>query len=226
MNYEKHYDLLINRSKSRARPEGYIEKHHIIPKCLGGSDEPENLVELTAREHYIAHQLLVKMNPKIYAITYAAVMMTRTTGQTVRSNRMYSWLRTRFSEEMSIAAKIRFSDKSKHPCFGKFGKDHPRFGHAHSDEHKRKMSVTMKGRTLSSEAKSKLSNSIKLSSNRAEFKSKISLIRKVAFKGEKNPAYGTKMINNGIVRKRIARNLDIPDGWFLGAKLYKPETEF
>jgi hypothetical protein len=38
----------------------YTERHHIIPKCIGGTDEPSNIVRLSAREHYIAHRLLVK----------------------------------------------------------------------------------------------------------------------------------------------------------------------
>lgn len=39
----------------------YFETHHIVPKSLGGTDDKNNLVNLTAREHYIAHLLLVKI---------------------------------------------------------------------------------------------------------------------------------------------------------------------
>lgn len=39
----------------------YHERHHIIPKSIGGSDNGENLVLMTARQHYIAHMLLVKI---------------------------------------------------------------------------------------------------------------------------------------------------------------------
>ena len=39
---------------------GYTEKHHIIPKSFNGSDLPENLIELGARHHFIAHLLLSK----------------------------------------------------------------------------------------------------------------------------------------------------------------------
>lgn len=61
MNYLSIYDSLI--SKRKAVPlskEVYGEEHHIIPKCMGGSDEKENIVRLTAREHYLAHALLFK----------------------------------------------------------------------------------------------------------------------------------------------------------------------
>jgi hypothetical protein len=51
MNYEKIYDCIIKRAKTR-KLEGYVEKHHIIPKCMGGSNEKQNIVELTAREHF------------------------------------------------------------------------------------------------------------------------------------------------------------------------------
>jgi hypothetical protein len=40
---------------------GYFERHHIIPKSLGGNNSTTNLVNLTAREHFICHWLLVKM---------------------------------------------------------------------------------------------------------------------------------------------------------------------
>lgn len=40
----------------------YFEKHHIVPRCFGGSNNPDNLINLTAREHYIAHLLLWKMS--------------------------------------------------------------------------------------------------------------------------------------------------------------------
>lgn len=61
MNYQKIYDNLIEKSRLRGKPDGYFEKHHIKPKALGGSDDISNLVNLTLREHYIAHLLLAKI---------------------------------------------------------------------------------------------------------------------------------------------------------------------
>lgn len=60
--YTTWYNSIISRAKTRP-VEGYTERHHIIPKCLGGLDDAINLVRLTAREHFICHQLLVKMVP-------------------------------------------------------------------------------------------------------------------------------------------------------------------
>jgi hypothetical protein len=59
--YTKWYFSIISKAQSRKNLEGYIENHHIIPKCMGGSNRKNNLVALTAREHYICHLLLTKM---------------------------------------------------------------------------------------------------------------------------------------------------------------------
>lgn len=55
--------MLIKNAKNREKPNTYCEKHHIIPKCLNGSNDITNLVYLTAKEHYVAHHLLCKINP-------------------------------------------------------------------------------------------------------------------------------------------------------------------
>lgn len=98
MNYEKHYNLLIERARLR-KYNGYVEYHHIVPKCLGGSDSSENLVPLTPEEHYVAHQLLVKMYPGNYALVKAAAMMISSRP----SNKLYGWIRRKLSEAMSVA---------------------------------------------------------------------------------------------------------------------------
>lgn len=58
--YNRWYNLITSNAKNRTL-NGYSEKHHIIPKSLGGSDEKDNLVNLTAREHFICHWLLTKI---------------------------------------------------------------------------------------------------------------------------------------------------------------------
>ena len=63
MNYLDQYNNLILSRKSFLRKKGagiYYEKHHIIPKWLGGADTKDNLILLTAKEHFIAHMLLWK----------------------------------------------------------------------------------------------------------------------------------------------------------------------
>ena len=57
----KWYYNIIVAARARATTFGYTEKHHIIPKSLGGTNDCGNLVTLTTKEHYICHRLLVKM---------------------------------------------------------------------------------------------------------------------------------------------------------------------
>jgi len=58
--YEKWYSAITDKAKNRTL-DGYTETHHIIPRSLGGLDTSDNLVDLTAREHFICHWLLTKM---------------------------------------------------------------------------------------------------------------------------------------------------------------------
>lgn len=59
--YTKWYYNIINNAFARTNNTTYTESHHIIPKSLGGSNNPDNLINLTAKEHYICHRLLPRM---------------------------------------------------------------------------------------------------------------------------------------------------------------------
>ena len=101
MNYNKIYQSLIERAKNR-NLQGYKETHHIIPRCIGGSDDKDNLADLTPEEHYLAHQLLVKIYPDNAKIIFAAWMMMPNRP----SNKMYGWLKRKFIgsiKEISLA---------------------------------------------------------------------------------------------------------------------------
>ncbi len=61
MNLGALYHRFIESRQGRVfGPEEYSERHHIIPRCEGGGDEPENLIRLTARDHLFAHLILAK----------------------------------------------------------------------------------------------------------------------------------------------------------------------
>lgn len=62
MNYQRIYNQIVNNRKSNA-VDGYTERHHIVPRSFGGTDDKENIVALTAREHFICHWLLIKIYP-------------------------------------------------------------------------------------------------------------------------------------------------------------------
>lgn len=93
----------------------YKESHHKIPKCIGGTNLKSNLVDLTPEEHYVAHQLLVKMYPNNKLLVHAAVMMTVYSKNNIRNNKLYGWLRRKNSEEIS-----KNQTGSGNSQFGKF----------------------------------------------------------------------------------------------------------
>jgi hypothetical protein len=74
LNYQKIYDLLIERARDRIIPDK-TEKHHVLPKCLGGTNENYNIVKLTAKEHYVAHHLLYRIHPTNRKLMFAYTSM-------------------------------------------------------------------------------------------------------------------------------------------------------
>jgi hypothetical protein len=56
-----YYNIITNAQLRISSKDTYSETHHIIPKSLNGGNDQINLVELTAREHFICHWLLTKM---------------------------------------------------------------------------------------------------------------------------------------------------------------------
>lgn len=101
MDYQKIYNKLTESRKNRVLEEGqYYEKHHIVPKCLGGTNDADNLVVLTFREHYMAHLLLSKIHRHHSGIQYAFLCMLRKqpTGERILTSRMYQTIKYNFSQ--------------------------------------------------------------------------------------------------------------------------------
>jgi hypothetical protein len=96
MNYQGIYERLMARAALRQK-SGYMERHHVLPKCIGGTDESNNLVLLTPEEHYVAHLLLVKIHPGNHKLLWAVTCMTANSPKTPRTNKLYGWARKRFA---------------------------------------------------------------------------------------------------------------------------------
>jgi NUMOD3 motif len=89
MNYLRIYNEIINNAKNTIR-NCYVEKHHIIPRCMGGTDAVGNIVKLTAREHYICHWLLAKTyNTKKLWGAFAMLCVASNKHQRLTNSRMF-----------------------------------------------------------------------------------------------------------------------------------------
>lgn len=205
MNYQKHYDLLIHRSKNRII-DGYVEKHHIIPKCIGGSDTLSNIAILTPEEHYLAHLLLIKIYPTERKLVFAALMMSVNNKKQGRNNKSYGWVRRKCAEALvgsthTAETRRKLSELSKgrkqtdeqikqrvetrmlnSDCWHSDETRHKislaNTGKIHSEKSKKKMSESKLGRVVSVETRRKISKIHKGKIVSSETKELLSQIRK------------------------------------------------
>ena len=151
---ETYEEFINNILETRGRFEcgaEYHERHHIIPKCMGGNNSKDNLIDLFAREHFVAHKLLAQENPENDKLTYAWWCMSIQTNEHTKERYSVSAeeyeecklayvnkLRDRMSGINSpmygVSPRDRMSDeaykkwrqhlKESHPT----GPDHPQYG--------------------------------------------------------------------------------------------------
>lgn len=150
MDYKAIYDGLIEKAKTRENLKGYVEKHHIVPRCLGGFNDPENLVFLTAREHFVAHCLLYKfcegsdkykMGCALHWMCYSSTGPNR--GLT---DRQFEIARKCNSEENKN--KTFTEEHRRKMSEGRIhikGENHPRYGMKHTEKTKQRLSEQKKG---------------------------------------------------------------------------------
>ena len=170
--YTTWYNNIITQAQLRSLPINvYFEKHHIIPKSMGGNNAKDNLVGLTAREHFICHWLLTKMTTgeAKHKMIYAAWSMVRKGRGQERykmTSRTYESLRKQLSEtkrgrtpwnkgkthSAETRAKMSADRKGRTPWNKGLGGPYE-----FSDEAKQKMSTAQKGRVFSDEHRLKLS---------------------------------------------------------------------
>jgi hypothetical protein len=175
MDYKKIYSALCIKSFNRIHTEEIYEKHHIIPKCMGGSDNVDNIAILTPKEHFIAHKLLCEIYPDNPKLSYALWAMMNLNNKYQNRNytissREYDRLRHTYiklqsspkseihknkiskswTEERRKNASIRLTEYNKNRI-------HPLKGKHHSELTKQKIRIANTGYKHSDETKKKLS---------------------------------------------------------------------
>jgi hypothetical protein len=124
MNYEKHYCALIDKYGVSSKPlYGYYERHHVLPKCMGGKDVYENLTYLNARMHLLAHWFLMKSFPDEKGLKIAyATMCTR--GGVKLSPIMYQIAKDAVSGDNSMLARAVVTPLGEFPTVASAAKAH------------------------------------------------------------------------------------------------------
>ena len=151
------YNAIIGHYKTTV-VEGFVEKHHITPKCMGGDDSYSNLVALPPRAHIICHYILHKAYPENKSLAYAFSMMAVNNKSQYRrmSSRLYEKTRTarssalkgvKLTEEQK--AKLRVPKKNKQNYKGK-----------KSESHRKNISAALTGISRTAEHQEKLNQSM------------------------------------------------------------------
>ena len=183
--YLRLYYKIIEQAKLRQSIELYTEKHHIIPRSLGGNNDADNIVKLSGREHYIAHLLLTKITEgkskgkMVFALNSMMNRFNNTMDRHVPNSRVYdklrkelSWAHTqlgRSSKHLEAISKahtgkivsaetrkrMSVSQKAVGPKGGAV------VGSVRSEETRKKISESRKGITFSEEHRKKLSDARK-----------------------------------------------------------------
>ena len=191
--YTKWYNSIIENAKSR-EISGYTEQHHILPRSFGGSNDPSNLVLLTAREHFVCHLLLTKMvigknqHKAIHAAWGMCNLKSKDQHRHLVSSRTYESLRIKHATILSE----KYTGV-KNPNKGRSGEQNKFYGKTHSDETKEKIRQARLGRVDSIEVKLKKSQSAKNRPPVTEItREKISKANKgrTGLAGEKNGFFG------------------------------------
>ena len=186
--YKSWHDAIIKKALNR-KIKGYSEKHHILPTSLGGLNNKDNIVRLTAKEHFIIHMLLCKFTKgnAYYKMLYAFKSMC----QLINSNHKRDYKIT-----SKIAEKLKLEAEKNNPVY--------------RDDVKAKISKANKGRVMSKETRLKMSKA-RIGNKHAlglrhseEFKERIKNINK----GNKY-SVGLKYINkNGNIKKVKKEEVD------------------
>lgn len=197
MDYKKIYDALI-ADRIKNPPLGYVERHHIVPRSMGGTDDPINIVALSGRDHFYAHLLLAK----IYGGTQWCAVIAMSM-KSIRHDRNYAvaarqYERARIGLVAAMTGrkhtdeaiqKIAAASKGRVPWNkGKKTKGHANYtnrkehahgrgrppGYTHSEEVREKIRKSKIGRKRSEETKRKIGDAVRRSHASPEMREKIS----------------------------------------------------
>jgi hypothetical protein len=181
--YTRWYNQIVDRARLRIT-EDYTERHHVKPRSLGGTDDADNLVHLTAREHFICHWLLTKMTTgedRYKMLNALRMMRAEKHGQqryeTCITARVYESIKKEYAELQSVLRS---------------GEGNGFYGKTHSEEAKRRISEANKGRVQPPEEKARQIAAItgrKRSPFSEEWRAKMSESKR----GEKNNRYGVEV---------------------------------
>ena len=207
MAYNEFIQNILNTRGRFNCGDEYHERHHIVPKCMNGTDKESNLIDLYAREHFIAHKLLAEENPNNDSLTSAWWMLAHIDDREITPEEyenakiMFSKIckgRPMSEEQQEKLRESRIGKRASDETRKKLselrrGEKHPNYGKHCSDETKQKISKSNAGHRHTEEYKLEASKRNSGSNNpnygnRWTEEQKQQLSRRMS--GENHPMYG------------------------------------
>ena len=185
MTYEEFINNILEARGRFACENEYHERHHIVPKCLGGLNDEDNLIDLYAREHFIAHKLLAQENPENNSLVYAWSCLAFVKGENQERYELtpdeYEEVKTALSKTMSereisteTLSNMRKAaqERSRSPIFienqSKAQKkrlsvpeNNPMYGKHHTSEARQKIGKASRDRAENTDWCKKISDAVK-----------------------------------------------------------------
>lgn len=204
MTHLEEYNKIIEFRKSNQLPEDqYGENHHIVPRsvCPILKDSPDNIVRLSAQEHFLAHSHLwlayrdeLKEKKWAKSMCFAVFRMKR---QALKSDNIEAFA-AMYENARAESLKVLHYN---------------RIGTHHSEETKKRMSASQKGKPKSIQQRLKISKSLK---GRKSWKKGIPMreeTKKKISESKKGQSAGMLWWNNG---KECKRAKECPSGFVKG----------
>jgi len=220
----KYADLISSAKSNKLNIEqNYHEVHHILPRCMGGSDEISNLVSLTPRQHFIAHWMLTRIY-KETKILFAFNAMTRDgTGKRHFTSSGYSTARKLLGRRLSEERKGTWTVGKENGMYGKtyYQRWVELYGKEEADKRKEAYSIKMKeslkgksGHPHSEETKTKMSKSKSksyklISPDKIEYIYEKTPVSAIAIKHQLHPRTLSRFIDAGKIPFPFYKNQSI-----------------
>lgn len=183
-------------------------KHHIIPKHMGGTDDPSNLVLLTVEEHASAHKLLYEQYGREQdRIAWMALSKQVEKKETIKASLKLGRKQADKAMEEKYGPNFReiISKKGTDKGVQKYKElylNDPAFRMRQQENQKKGVSAA-----LTTESREK----------------RLETFRKIGHQqGEKNSNFGKMWIHNNDLQlsKMLSKKDPIPAGWAKGRKIF------
>lgn len=165
--YQEYINRILFFRDNVKDEDNYQEIHHIVPRCMGGNDEYDNLIYLYAQEHYYAHKLLALENPENNSLQCAWLAVSGWKNKNHQNEikltpEEYEQARLKVSNIMKnreITEETKRKISENHADIS--GEKNPMYGKHHTEETKEKLRQKNLGKKLTQEHKDKISKSSK-----------------------------------------------------------------